>query len=162
YETLVKVDQTGEIVPALASEWEVSEDGLTYTFTLEEGVTFSNGEEFAAEDVVSSFQAVQTDWTVSLKSQFDIIDSVEATDNHEVVVTLSKPSNSFFYSLTTRVGAIFDSNSVEELATRPIGTGPYTFGEWNRGTSIELQRNTDYWGQEPYFDQVVLAYFDDP
>ncbi|WP_114907758.1 ABC transporter substrate-binding protein [Ornithinimicrobium murale] len=161
YESLVKVDQSGEIVPALASEWEVSEDGTTYTFTLESGVTFSNGEEFTAEDVVSSFEAVQNDWTVSLKSQFDIIDSVEATADGEVVVTLSSPSNSFLYSLTTRVGAIFDSNSVDELATRPIGTGPYTFGEWNRGTSITLQRNADYWGEEPYYDQVVMSYFDD-
>lgn len=161
YESLVKVDQSGEIVPALASEWEVSEDGTTYTFTLEDGVSFSNGEEFTAEDVVTSFEAVQNDWTVSLKSQFDIVDSVEATDDDEVVVTLSSPSNSFLYSLTTRVGAIFDSNSLDELATRPIGTGPYTFGEWNRGSSITLQRNADYWGEEPYYDSVVLSYFDD-
>ncbi|WP_256839123.1 ABC transporter substrate-binding protein [Ornithinimicrobium faecis] len=161
YESLVKVDQSGEIVPALASAWEVSEDGKTYTFTLEQGVTFSNGEEFTAEDVVSSFEAVQNDWTVSLKSQFDIIESIEATSDTEVVVTLASPSNSFLYSLTTRVGAIFDSNSVDELATRPIGTGPYTFGEWNRGSSITLQRNSDYWGEEPYFDQVELAYFSD-
>lgn len=161
YESLVKVDQSGEIVPALASAWEVSEDGKTYTFTLEQGVTFSNGETFTAEDVVSSFEAVQNDWTVSLKSQFDIIESVEATSDTEVVITLASPSNSFLYSLTTRVGAIFDSNSVDELATRPIGTGPYTFGEWNRGSSITLQRNSDYWGEEPYYDQVVLNYFSD-
>ncbi|USQ80377.1 ABC transporter substrate-binding protein [Ornithinimicrobium faecis] len=161
YESLVKVDQSGEIVPALASAWEVSEDGKTYTFTLEQGVTFSNGETFTAEDVVSSFEAVQNDWTVSLKSQFDIIESIEATSDTEVVITLASPSNSFLYSLTTRVGAIFDSNSVDELATRPIGTGPYTFGEWNRGSSITLQRNSDYWGEEPYFDQVELAYFSD-
>ena len=161
YESLVKVDQSGEIVPALASAWEVSEDGTTYTFTLETGVSFSNGEPFTAEDVVSSFEAVQNDWTVSLKSQFDIIESVEATADDEVVVTLSSPSNSFLYSLTTRVGAIFDSNSVDELATRPIGTGPYTFGEWNRGSSITLQRNADYWGEEPHFDQVQLSYFSD-
>ncbi|NLG20709.1 MAG: ABC transporter substrate-binding protein, partial [Actinomycetales bacterium] len=77
------------------------------------------------------------------------------------VVTLSAPSNTFLYSLTTRVGAIFDAGSMEELATRPIGTGPYTFGEWNRGTSISLQRNGDYWGEEPFFDQVVLSYFTD-
>ncbi|MCK0112078.1 ABC transporter substrate-binding protein [Ornithinimicrobium sp. F0845] len=161
YETLVKIDQNGEMVPALASEYTVSDDGLTYTFTLQEGVTFSNGETFTAEDVVSSFEAVTNDWTVSLKSQFDIIDTVEASSDTEVVVTLTAPSNTFLYSLTTRVGAIFDSNSVDELATRPIGTGPYTFGEWNRGTSISLQRNSDYWGEEPYFDQVVLSYFTD-
>ncbi|QDO87331.1 ABC transporter substrate-binding protein [Ornithinimicrobium ciconiae] len=161
YETLVKVDQSGEIVPALASDYEVSEDGLTYTFTLQQGVTFSNGEAFTAEDVVTSFEAVQNDWTVSLKSQFEIIESVEATSDTEVVVTLTHPSNSFLYSLTTRVGAIFDSGSMSDLATRPIGTGPYTFGDWNPGASITLQRNADYWGDEPYFSQVVLSYFKD-
>src|SRR5699024_9549464 len=113
-ETLVKVDQSGEIVPALASEWEVSDDRLTYTFTLESGVAFSNGEELTADDVVTSFEAVQNDWTVSLKSQFDIIESIEATADDEVVITLSRPSNSFVYSLTTRVGAIFDANSMDD------------------------------------------------
>lgn len=162
YETLVKIDQDGEMVPALASEWAVSDDGLTYTFTLQEGVKFSNGEEFTAEDVVSSFTAVKEDWTVSLKSQFDIIESVEASSDTEVVITLTDPSNSFLYSLTTRVGAIFDSGSVDELATRPIGTGPFTFGEWDRGSQISLQRNGDYWGEEPFFDTVELAYFTDP
>ena len=161
YETLLKVDQSGEMVPALASDYTVSEDGLTYTFTLQEGVSFSNGEPFTAEDVVTSFEAVQNDWTVSLASQFEIIESVEATSDTEVVVTLAHPSNSFLYSLTTRVGAIFDGGSMDELATRPIGTGPYTFGEWNRGSSISLQRNSDYWGETPYFSQVVLSYFSD-
>ncbi|USQ76534.1 ABC transporter substrate-binding protein [Ornithinimicrobium cryptoxanthini] len=161
YETLVKIDQDGQMQPALASEWTVSDDGLTYTFTLQAGVTFSNGESFTAQDVVDSFTMVKEDWTVSLKSQFDIIESVEAPSDTEVVVTLTHPSNTFLYSLTTRVGAIFDSNSVDELATRPIGTGPYTFGQWQRGTSITLQRNGDYWGEQPYFEQVVLAYFTD-
>ncbi|HLS46780.1 MAG TPA: ABC transporter substrate-binding protein [Ornithinicoccus sp.] len=161
YETLVKIDQNGELVPSLATEWAVSEDGRTYTFTLQDGVTFSNGEPFTADDVVESFRMVKDNWTVSLKSQFDIVESAEATSDTEVVVTLTDPSNSFLYTLTTRVGAIFDSNSAEELATRPIGTGPYTFGEWNRGTSISLQRNSDYWGEEPHFQQVVLSYFGD-
>lgn len=162
YETLVKVDQDGEIVGALAPDWEVSDDGLTYTFTLETGVTFSNGEEFTADDVVYSFERVSTDWSVSLASQFDIIESVEATSDSEVVITLSSPSNAFLYSLTTRVGAIFDENSTDDLANRPIGTGPYTFGEWQRGSAISFQRNTDYWGEQPHYSQVEFRYFDDP
>ena len=162
YETLVKIDQDGEIAGALAKEWEVSDDGLTYTFTLESGVTFSNGEQFSAADVVYSFERVTNDWTVSLASQFDIIESVEATSDTEVVITLANPSNAFLYSLTTRVGAIFDENSSSELATRPIGTGPYTFGEWQRGSSISFQRNGDYWGEAPHYSQVQFRYFDDP
>lgn len=161
YETLVKVDQDGEIVPALASEWEVSEDRLTYTFTLAEDVTFSSGEEFTADDVVFSLERVQTDWTISLAAQMDVVESVEATSDTEVVVTLSEPSNAFLYSLTTRVGAMFDENGVSDLASSPVGTGPYLFGQWQRGTSITLERNGDYWGEEPYFDAVTLVYFRD-
>ncbi len=163
YETLVKVDQDGELAGALASDWEVSEDGLTYTFTLVEDAVFGNGEEFTADDVVFSIERVQSEaWTISLKSQMDVVESVEATDEHEVTVTLSEPSNSWLYSMTTRVGAMFDEEGVDDLAASPIGTGPYTFGEWARGTSITLERNADYWGEEPFFDQVTLQYFQDP
>ncbi len=162
YETLVKIDQDGEIVPSLASEWEVSEDGTSYVFTLAEGVAFSNGEEFTAEDVKFSLERVSTDWTISLKAAMDNVESVEVTGDNEVTVTLAKPSNSFLYALTTRVGAMMDPSGVEDLANTPIGTGPYTFGSWQRGTSISLARNADYWGQEPFFDQVTLQYFKDP
>lgn len=162
YETLVKVDQDGEVVGSLATEWDVSEDGTVYTFTLAEGVTFSNGAELTAEDVVFSIERVQSDaWTISLAAQMDIVASVEATGDHEVVVTLERPSNSWLYSMTTRVGAIFDTDGVDDLANDPIGTGPYTFGSWSRGTSITLERNEDYWGQEPYFEEVTLSYFGD-
>jgi peptide/nickel transport system substrate-binding protein len=163
YETLVKIDQDGEMVPALATEWQVSEDGLTYTFTLREGVTFSNGAEFTADDVVFSIERVKSDaWTVSLKSQMDVVESVEATGEHEVTVTLSRPSNSWLYAMTTRVGAIFDEDGVDDLANEPIGTGPYTFASWERGTAITLQRNETYWGDAPYFERVRLEYFSDP
>jgi peptide/nickel transport system substrate-binding protein len=78
-ETLVKVDSvSGEIVPLLAEDYEVSEDGKQYTFTLREGVTFSNGDEFTAEDVAFSIDRVKSDaWTVSLKSAMDVVEDVE-------------------------------------------------------------------------------------
>ncbi|GAA1147912.1 ABC transporter substrate-binding protein [Ornithinicoccus hortensis] len=163
YETLVKVDQSGEIVPSLASDWSVSDDGLTYTFTLVEGATFSNGEEFTADDVVFSIDRVKSDaWTISLKAQMDIVDSVEATGDHEVTVTLSEPSNSWLYAMTTRVGAMFDENGVDDLAESTTGTGPFVFSDWQRGSAITLERNPDYWGDEPFFDEVVFQYFADP
>ncbi len=163
YETLVTVDvASGEIVGALAEDWEVSEDRLTYTFTLKDGVTFSDGAEFTAEDAVFSLEQVRSDdWTISLKSQLDIIDTVEAPDDGTVVVTLSEPSNSFLYALTTRVGAMFDTEGTDDLAGTPIGTGPYTFVSWDRGSMIELARNEDYHGEAPYFGTVEMHYFRD-
>lgn len=161
YETLVTVDvESGEIVPSLATDWQVSEDGLTYTFTLAEGVTFSNGAELTAEDVVFSLERVTSDaWTVSLKSQLDAMTGAEATDEHTVEVTLEHPSNQFLYALTTRVGAIFDTEGTDDLANDPIGTGPYVFSSWDRGSKIVLERNEDYHGDLPYFAAVEMHYF---
>lgn len=162
YETLVTVDQDGEIVPELATSYEVSEDGLTYTFTLRDGVTFSDGEELTAEDVVYSIERVQQDWTISLAASMDVVETVEATSPTEVVVTLSEPSNAWLYSLTTRTGAIFSrASDPEEYATTAIGTGPYVLDGWERGDSLTFSRNQDYWGEVPYFETVVLQYFTD-
>jgi peptide/nickel transport system substrate-binding protein len=162
-ETLVKIDsETGEIVPLLAEDYEVSEDGRTYTFTLHEGVTFSNGDEFTAEDVEFSIERVQSDdWTVSLKSAMDVVDSVEVTSPTEVVVTLAEPSNDWLYRMTTRVGAMFSETGVDDLANDPIGTGPYVVADRTRGDSITLETRDDPWGEVPDVEQVVLRYFDD-
>jgi peptide/nickel transport system substrate-binding protein len=164
YEGLVKIDQTtGEIVPLLAESWEVSEDGRTYDFTLREGVTFSNGAEFTAEDVKFSIERVQSDdWTISLKSGMDVVESVDVTSPTEVRVTLSEPSNMWLFRMTTRIGAIFTPEGVDDLANQPVGTGPYVLEEWNRGDSLVLTANDDYWGEPPAIETVTLRYVADP
>lgn len=162
YEGLVKIDQDGEIVPALASDWEVSEDGTQYTFTLVEGATFSNGDEFDADDVKFSIERVQSDdWTISLKSAMDVVESVEVVSPTEVVVTLSEPSNDWLYRMTTRIGAMFSTDGVDDLANTPVGTGPYEVSEFVRGDRLEFERRDDYWGDAPAYDQVTFRYFDD-
>jgi peptide/nickel transport system substrate-binding protein len=164
YEGLVKIDQaTGEIAPLLAESWDVSDDGRTYTFTLREDVTFSNGEPFTAEDVKFSIERVQSDdWTINLKGAMDVVESVEVVSPTEVNVTLSEPSNDWLFRMTTRIGAMFSPTGVDDLANEAIGTGPYLVAEWNRGESIVLQANEDYWGERPAVETVTLRYFDDP
>lgn len=162
YETLVKVDNQGEIVPALARGYELSEDRRTYTFDLVDNATFSNGEPFTAADAVFSIERVGTDWSTSLATAMDVVESATAVSDTRLEVTLSRPSNDWLYRMTTRVGAMFSRTGVDDLATAPIGTGPYVFGEWNRGDSIVLRRNTTYWGTGAGFDEVVLRYFKDP
>ncbi len=163
YETLVTVDvDSGQIVPALADSWEVDDTNTVYTFTLADGVTFSNGAAFTAEDAKFSLDQVNSDaWTVSLKSQLAVIDSAEATDDTTLVVTLTQPSNAFLYALTTRVGAMFDTDGVADLANTPIGTGPYLFDSWDRGSKITLVANPDHHGDAPYFGTVEMLYFND-
>lgn len=164
YEGLVKLDQsTGEIVPLLAESWEVSDDGRTYDFTLHEGVTFSNGDEFTAEDVKFSIERVQSEeWTISLKSGMDVVEEVEVLSPTEVRVVLSEPSNMWLFRMTTRIGAMFSPDGVDDLANEPVGTGPYEVSEWNRGESLVLTARDDYWGEQPNIETVTLRYLDDP
>ncbi|MHA3683709.1 ABC transporter substrate-binding protein [Leucobacter sp. HY1910] len=161
YEGLVQLNDAGEIVPSLATEWTISPDGKTYTFTLQEGVTFSNGDPFTAEDVKFSFDRVKSDWVSSLKAKMDVVDSVEVVSDTEVKVTLSTPSNAWLFSLATPVGAMFSPDGVDDLANAPIGTGPYTVESWVPNESIVLDTRDDYWGEAPGVESVTLKYFAD-
>lgn len=161
YETLVTVDQDGAIQPRLATSWEVSNDNKTYTFTLAEGVTFSDGSEFTADDAKFSLDRVRTDWLPAVKASMDVVTSTEVVSPTELRVTLAQPSNSWLYALTTRVGAMFSTDGVADLANTPVGTGPYVFDTWKRGDSILLTRNDDYWGDAPSVQQVTFRYFKD-
>jgi peptide/nickel transport system substrate-binding protein len=162
YETLVKLDQDGEIKPALATSWKVSEDRKTYTFELSDKAKFTNGQPFTAKDAVFSINRVKDDWTTSLKSAMDVVADAKAVSDTELQVTLKQPSNGWLYKMTTRIGAMMTDTGVADLATEPVGTGPYVFGTWNRGDSITLKANPNYWGAKPHFAQVVLKYFKDP
>ncbi|MDA0636846.1 ABC transporter substrate-binding protein [Nonomuraea sp. MCN248] len=161
YEGLVKLDQDGKLVPLLAEKWEVSDDRKTYTFTLRQGVKFTNGAPFTADDVVFSFDRVKTDWKLKITSQLDVVEKVEKKDDTTAVVTLSKPSNSFMYTIATRLGAMFSRTGVSDLANAPVGTGPYKLGEWRRGDHIRLDANDGYWGTKPQVSSVTLKYFKD-
>lgn len=162
YDGLVKLDQSGQIKPALASSWDVSADRKTYTFRLVEGAKFTNGEPFTAADAKFSIDRVKTDWTISLKAAMDVVASTEAVSPTELKVTLTHPSNDWLYRMTTRIGAMFSRKGVDALATKPVGTGPYQLGTWKRGDSITLERNDGYWGTKPHFKTVVFKYFKDP
>jgi peptide/nickel transport system substrate-binding protein len=162
YQGLVRLDATGAIVPQLATSWTVSPDRRTYDFQLRPGVTFTDGEPFTADTVKFSIDRVRTDWTISLKSQMDVVDHVEAVDPAHVRVVLKQPSNGWLFSMTGRVGAMFAPGGVQKLATTPIGTGPYQLDRFNRGDSIVLKTNPGYWGPKPAYSRVVLKYFHDP
>ncbi|WP_394159709.1 ABC transporter substrate-binding protein [Galactobacter valiniphilus] len=162
YEGLVQVDQEGKIQPLLATEWKVSEDRKSYTFTLKEGVKFSNGADFTADDVKFSLDRVKSDaWKNGLKSKMDVVSSVKVDSPTQVTVTLSQPSQAWLYSMTTLVGAMFDESGVSDLANQPVGTGPYALGEWKRGEAITLKAREDYWGTKPGIPTVNLRYFAD-
>ena len=124
YETLVKVDQSGELKPALATAWKVSADNKTYTFDLVGNAKFTNGTPFTAKDAVFSINRVKSDWTVSLKAAMDVVADAKAVSDTQLQVTLSKPSNNWLYKMSTRIGAMMTETGVADLANKPVGTGP--------------------------------------
>ncbi len=160
YETLVKVNQDGALIPSLAKSWDISPDRKTYTFHLVDNATFSNGDPFTAQDAKFSIERVKT-WTDSSKDAMDVVQSVTANDDHTLVVNLSRPSNDWLFRMTTRIGVMFTPNGVGDLANNAIGTGPYKFGSWKRGDSITLTRNDNYWGNKAGFTSIVLKFFKD-
>ncbi|MBB5894455.1 peptide/nickel transport system substrate-binding protein [Kutzneria kofuensis] len=162
YQGLVHLDANGAIVPQLATSWTVSPDRRTYDFQLRPGVTFTDGEPFTADTVKFSIDRVRTDWTISLKSAMTVVDHVEAVDPRHARVVLKQPSNGWLFTMASRVGAMFAPNGVRDLATTPVGTGPYQLDRFNRGDSLVLKANPGYWGPKPAYGRVVLKYFQDP
>ncbi|GAB3411599.1 ABC transporter substrate-binding protein [Flindersiella endophytica] len=162
YEGLVNLDANGDIKPLLAKDWAVSADRKTYTFHLREGVKFSDGKPFTAEDAAFSINRVKTDWKIDIKSAMEVVDSAKAVDPTTLEVVLKQPSNLWLFKMTTRIGAMFSRTGVSGLKTKAIGTGPYIVQRWTRGTSIVLARNPGYWGPKPALDKVTLKYYKDP
>ena len=161
YEGLVKLDNDGTIIPLLAKSWTVSDDGLVYDFLLRDGVTFSDGSPFTAESVKFSLERVKDNWTANGPTYLDPIASIEAVSDTEARITLSKSSNSWLFNMSGPVGTMFTESGIADLATAPIGTGPYTVSSFKTGDSLVLAANADYWGEAPYMSDVILRYFTD-
>lgn len=153
FEGLVKPTSDGDLVPALCESYEVSEDKLSYTFHLREGVTFHNGEKMTADDVVYSIlRCADTSDGAPLVAGYEIIESVEKTNDRTVVITLSEPSGEFISYMTT---AIIPAD-YENQATAPVGTGPFKFVSRSAQESIVFERFDDYWGDKAYLDKITF------
>ncbi len=163
FEGLTRFTPDGDIVPLLATSWEISEDGLTYTFRLAEGVTFHDGSAMDAEDVKFSLDRARAeDSTNAQKALFSAIADVTVSDPLTVVVTLSEPNGSLLFNLAWGDAVIVAPESVETLKTSPIGTGPYRFGEWIQGDRVDLVRNPNYWGTVPPLTGATIKFISDP
>ncbi|MCL2782937.1 MAG: ABC transporter substrate-binding protein [Propionibacteriaceae bacterium] len=164
YETLVKLDGEGRIRPLLAKEWTISTDGLTYTFNLQSGATFANGDPVTADAVVKSFERIKTDPTVTSvnKDQMSVVSTMTAVDDTTVQIVLSRPSNAWLYDMTGSAGIIVDPAQASDLANTPAGSGPFTLKQWSQGDSVVLQKSPKYWGTPARFELVTFRYFTDP
>ncbi|MEO5723313.1 MAG: ABC transporter substrate-binding protein [Ilumatobacteraceae bacterium] len=161
YETLLKTDDSGDIIAGLADMPKISADGLTYTLTIKSGVTFSDGHPLTSADVLWSLQQVTGPDSKSPKAtSFKSVTAVDATDQKTIVITLSVADSGVEYALTQRGGAVVEKDATD-LKANALGTGPFKFKSWNQGTSLDFVRNDSYWGPKPTIGGVSFVYFTD-
>jgi peptide/nickel transport system substrate-binding protein len=168
YDQLIRVTPDGaSLEPALAESWEVSTDGLTYTFHLRQGVKFSDGTPFTASDVVYSFDRAANDpkklWTFTLTAlQRDAngqVQGITAPDDHTVVIKLAQPWAPFLADVAmfnlSIISQAFAKGNEDRLHRELMGTGPFTMAEWKQGEYISLKKNPSYWEEGfPFLDEV--------
>jgi len=154
FEGLVKCSPEGKFEPALATDYVISDDAATYTFTIRQNVLFHNGETMTPDDVVYSLsRAAGLDTGTPLVTALSGIASVEKKGTDKVVVTLKAPDAELIPFFTT---AIIPA-SVADIGKTPIGTGPFVFDSYTVGQSVVLTKNTKYWQSSlPYLDKVTF------
>lgn len=158
YEGLTSVDVDGQVIPTLAESWDVSEDGLTYTFHLQTEAAFHDGTDLTADDVVWSItEAIGPDSKAARKSDLQTIQQVTAVDDDTVELDLSRPSQGLTFYLAS-ITIVQDGDT--EL-TSDNGTGPYRFVEWVQGDHLTIERNDDYWGEPAQNSGVTFRFFQD-
>jgi peptide/nickel transport system substrate-binding protein len=163
FEGLTRFAPDGSILPALAASWEVAPDGLSWAFTLREGVTFHDGTPLTAEDVVFSFdRAMAEDSTNAQKQLFDGINEVTAIDDVTLEIGLDAPKGSLLFNLAWGDAVIVSPATAEGNKANPVGTGPFRFTNWVQGDRVELERNPDYWGDAPALEKVTFKFIADP
>ena len=178
------VDGAAQIVPGLADSWEISEDGLTYTFHLHEGVTFHNGDPLTADDVVYTVNRMMAPETLAKNTDIyygivagaadyydaaaESVSGVEALDDLTVRFTLETPYAPFLSCLATPGASIFNREStegVEDFGVNPascFGTGPFQVTEWELGSRVTVVANPDYFKGAPAIDGITMDIVPDP
>jgi ABC-type transport system substrate-binding protein/ABC-type dipeptide/oligopeptide/nickel transport system permease component len=163
YEGLVHLGPDSAIEPALATAWEVSPDGLTYLFHLRPGVRFHDGATFDADAVRFSLtRAIDPHSLNPQKALLQCIGSVEVVDQLTVSLHLVRRCSGLLEVLGWGAAVIVSPDSAATNATHPVGTGPFRFAEWQRGVSVSLARNDQYWGGAPALDGVTYRFLGDP
>ena len=174
YDYLVEILPDGSLEPSLATGWEISDDGLTYTFALRSGVTFEDGSSFDADDVVFTFERLVSEGSsiVGLMGQNEdgsATWSVRAVDELTVEFELEQPNADFLYGVASRFALVLSSESgdVNVIADDDDpyanfnGTGPFILERYAADERAYFVANDDYWGGAPEIDGVELIFFDD-
>ena len=164
YESLTIISENGEVHPNLAKSWDISEDGLTYTFHLNEGVKYHDGSDFDAADVLFSFNRAMAEDSVNpSKGNFSSIESVTSPDPMTVVIQLKQKDAFFLFNMGRGDAVIVAEESAATNNATPVGTGPFKFDGWTRGDRLTLVKNADYReAGDVKLDKVVFRFISDP
>jgi len=177
FDGLTRFTPDARVEPGLAERWDVSPDGLTYTFHLRRGVTFHDGSSFKAGHVVRTFQRALDPATkggraeplapIKGSSEFasgkaKTIAGLAAPDDSTVVITLSEPLASFPKLLAMPVASIVPDATPADFGQRPVGTGPWKFVEWKHDDYLKFAANPQYWGGAPATDTLIARIIPEP
>ncbi len=181
FEVVLNDDGSTSIEKSLVEDYSVSDDGLTYSFTLKDGVVFSDGTPLTAEDVKFTFERIltlpeseQTDYAVAIAGANELMDGtaselsgIKVEDDTHLTITLSEPFSGFLAELATPSTSILSKSAVtqagDDFGTVPektIGSGPYIVTSWDRGSGLTFEYNPLYWGKEPSVKKVNVRIMD--
>jgi len=164
-EGLTKINVDGSVTPLLAESWSVSPDGKAYTFKLKKGIRFQDGEPFDSGAVKFSFERAKAEGSTNKakKAVFDNISSISTPDAHTVILVLNNADGTMPFRLGENTAVILSPKSAATTATKPVGTGPYTFDSWQKGQAVTLARWPGY--RDPAaikIGKVTFRFINDP
>jgi peptide/nickel transport system substrate-binding protein len=164
-EGLTKINMDGKITPLLAESWTIDPDGKVYTFKLRKGVKFHDGEPFTSSDVKFTFERAKAPASTNKakKAVFDNIARIDTPDPSTVIVVLNNADGNFLFRMGENTAVILSPKSAPTEATHPIGTGPYKFESWAKGSSITLVKNDQYRdAAKVQMKKVTFRFINDP
>lgn len=154
--TLFRRDENMQVQNDLATEYTVSEDGLTWTVSIKEDVLFSDGESLNAEDVVYTYKtASESGSLVDLTN----LKSVETVDDSTIVFNLNSPQSTFIGTLAT-VGIVPEHAHDENYGANPVGSGPLQMLQWDKGQQLIVEPNPNYYGEKPFFKKMTILFLE--
>ena len=167
YEGVVRLDPGGKVIPGLATKWETSADGKAITFHLAQGVKWHDGSPFSSADVKFSWDraaGLSTEAAAKPNPHKDYwapVASIDAPDANTVKVNLKSYSYNWLFHMTAGSACIFSSKTQATNAVQPVGTGPFKFVGWNKGSALTLTRNEAYWGAKPKLKDLEYRFITD-